>query len=702
MRAAIDVGGTFTDVLLFDECCGALWPVKVPSAPKDLTEAFFCGLEAAFSMAEAKPSQLHFLVHGTTIVTNALLEGQTSRVGLIVTKGFRDLLEIGRQRRPYLYDLMADRLAPLVPRERVKEVCERIGPHGKAIVSLDEKQSLRQIHSLREARIDTLAISLLFSFMNQDHELRLKELALESFPHSFIFLSSQVSPEFREYERTSTTVVSASVAPQVVTYLEKIQEGLNARKFQKSHLIIMHSGGGMLPPEEVVKRPHTMIESGPAAGVIAAGQLSQILGLKKVISFDMGGTTAKASVVLNGRLQYTTDYEVGGEIHQGFFPGENGYPVRFPMVDIAECGAGASSIAWVDRGRHLKVGPRSAGADPGPACYGKGGQQPTVTDSYLELGYLRSDSFLGGKINLKPDLSRQAIQKYLSDPLNMPLKEAAAGVFNTVNANMLRILRLVSVARGLDPKEFSIIAYGGAGPLHATTLAEELGIKQVIIPRFPGFFSALGLLYADMSIDFIQTLMRPLTEENLNAINAALAQLENQAQSWFKRIGALSRSCKIHLSGDMRYLRQNYELKISLPNPPLSRADISLIQKRFHKAHEHAYSHHTSSEPIQVVSLRLKAVKTLPKPNFPPIQQASPKDKVPRLRTQTVWSRIKNSQNCHVQPMKCPVFSRNSLKAGHSLKGPAIIQEKESTTFAGPDWSLYVSRIGDLILSHAI
>ena len=383
MSIAIDTGGTFTDVVLYDEHKRVFMSAKVSSNPDNPEIPFIEGLNKVLEHAHRTLAARNDLIHGTTIVTNALLEGKTAKVGLLVTRGFRDLLEIGRQHRPDLYDFTVDRRPPLVSRDCVREVKERITSEKKILQSLDIDDAENQIRALKKNNIEVLAIVLLFSFLNPKHEKKLAKLAQKVFPKKYIFCSSQVSPEFREYERTSTTVISAAIAPRVVNYLQALEKNLKKEQSNRRILRIMHSGGGTLSPAEAERYPHTLIESGPAAGLIGASHLAKRLNLKKVLAFDMGGTTAKAGMILKGKLQFSQEYEVGGEFHHAGRHRGSGYPIRTPMIDVVECGAGAGSIAWVDRGGHLKVGPQSAGADPGPACYGKGGKNPTVTDVHL-------------------------------------------------------------------------------------------------------------------------------------------------------------------------------------------------------------------------------------------------------------------------------------------------------------------------------
>jgi N-methylhydantoinase A len=695
MRAAIDIGGTFTDVLLFDDNTGGLWSEKLPSTPSNPTGALLSGLFNVLLNAKRDFSEVDLIIHGTTIMANALLAGETARIGLLVTKGFRDLLEIGRQQRPDLYDLMVDRSAPLVPRNRVLEVEERVSADGTVVVPLNEEDAQRQIYLLKEMGIDSLAIVLLFSFKFSDHEEKLGDIARRVIPSKFVFLSSQISPEFREFERASTTAVAAAVAPIVNTYLETLQANLQAEGGgQIKSLLIMHSGGGTLRVKDAMRQPHSLVESGPAAGMIAAARISRYKELDRCIAFDMGGTTAKAGLVLDGQPQHTTDYEIGGEIHHSSTRHGGGYPIRFPMIDLVECGAGAGSIAWIDPGGHLKVGPQSAGADPGPSCYGRGGKLPTVTDAYLVLGYLSPHSFLGGQMELHMEDAVQAIEKYVAEPLILTLEKAALGIVSIINANMLRILRVVSVARGHDPRKFTLITYGGAGPLHACALADELSINQIIVPRFPGMFSALGLLNADMTMDFVKTVMVALSQENLNQLNTILAELQKEAESWFQGIGIQPKEHSLKYSADMRYVHQNYEINLPIPGFPLTIDEILTVKNQFHQAHGMAYGHSSTGEIIQVVNLRLLAIKHLSKPPFLDLMTVA----------KPVNSALIETRNVYFPEGRkpCMIYQRSMLETGHTIIGPAIVREKESTTVVSDGWFMEVDKIGNLVINRML
>jgi N-methylhydantoinase A len=690
MSFAIDTGGTFTDVIFYDEDERVFWSAKISSNPANPENPFFEGLDKVLKSAQKPSNSVDELIHGTTIVTNALLEGKTAKVGLLVTQGFRDLLEIGRQHRPNLYDLTLNKKPPLVSRDCVKEVKERMTSAKKILLHLDMDDAEKQIIALKRNNIEVLAIALLFSFLNPKHEKKLEKLAQKTFPKKYVFCSSQISPEFREYERASTTVISAAVAPRVINYIQALEKNLKQERSDREILRIMHSGGGTLNPDEAERYPHTLIESGPAAGLIGASYLAKRLNLKRVLAFDMGGTTAKAGMILNGTLQFSQEYEVGGEFHHAGRQRGSGYPIRTPMIDVVECGAGAGSIAWIDRGGHLKVGPQSAGADPGPACYGRGGTNPTVTDAHVILGRISADSFLGGEMPLYPQHSRKTITQNIGKPLNMPLKKASQGILSVANTSMLRILRLISVARGHDPRDFILMAYGGAGPLHATELAEKMSIRHVIIPPMAGLFSTLGLLFADTNKNFVKTTMLPLTGRT--ALNRSLFRLTKQADAWFERNNIPLRQRKISFSADLRYFNQNYELNLPIPGQVILKENIPTIRDRFHEMHAKTYGHSAPKEKIQVVNLRLSVTKLNSKPEWPKLNvQKNKSNKVP-FKTRFAYFGDKE--------LECRVYERSKLPPGSKLKGSAIIQEKESTTLVGPSWSFRVDEIGNLHLLH--
>jgi len=688
MRIAIDTGGTFTDVVLYDPVEKIFTTAKISSHPIHPEIPFMEGLKNVLAGARGALTAGDDIVHGTTIVTNALLEGKTARVGLLVTRGFRDLMEIGRQHRPHLYNLMIDRKPPLVSRDGVREVKERVSSEKTILLPLDEKDAEKQIRALKRNGSQVLAIVLLFSFLNPKHENRLEKLAQKYFPKNHIFPSSRLSPEFREFERASTTVVSAAVAPRVIDYIRSLDKCLKKTRSAAETLRIMHSGGGTVPPEEAMRAPHTLIESGPAAGLIGASHLAKKMSLNKVIAFDMGGTTAKAGLILNGALQFSQEYEVGGEFHHAGRQRGSGYPIRAPMIDVVECGAGAGSIAWIDEGGHLKVGPKSAGADPGPACYGKGGEKPTVTDAHVVLGRITADSFLGGAMPLHPRYSREAIMESVGRPLNLSLESAARGILSVANAGMLRIIWLISVARGYDPRDFTLMACGGAGPLHAVELAEKMSIRHVVIPPMAGLFSTLGLLFADTSKDFVKTAMLSLHARAL--LNRHLFRLTRQADTWFEKNHIPIRQRKIDYSADLRYINQNYELILPLPGPIIGKEDLPALSDRFHAMHEKTYGHCAPGEKIQAVNLRVRATKKSPKPDWPKRTGPIPDSKYVLFSKQPVYFTDKKFES--------RIYDRSRIPSDRKLKGPAVIRERESTTLVGPSWSFRVDDLDELHL----
>lgn len=685
MRGAVDIGGTFTDIVLYSEDTHRFWKVKISSDPQHPDKPFLEGILKALREAEAEISQIRSLRHGTTIVTNALLEGQGACTGLAVTEGFRDILEIGRQQRPELYDLTRDRPFPLVRRDYVIEIGERVSAQGEVLNSPDEEEIKERLRTLKNKNIEALAVGFLFSFLHPEHERNVKAAA-EKILDIPVYLSHQISPEFREYERISTTVIAAVVGPRVIQYLRAILDRLKKKGWKRNSLGLMHSGGGTLTPDEAQKHPHTLVESGPAAGLIGSAALARTLELDKVLAFDMGGTTAKAGLIRNGAVEFTQEYEVGGDFHHGGRQRGSGYPIRSPMIDVVECGAGAGSIAWIDQGGHLKVGPRSAGAVPGPACYGKGGEQPTVTDAHLLLGRLSPEGFLGGEMELNRESAQEAVESHLCGTLEMEIEDAASGILDIANVSMLRILRVISVARGYDPRDFVLMAYGGAGPLHAVELAEKLSVNHVVIPCFPGLFSSLGLLYADMSMDFVETVMTDLND--LDCINQALSALKKRAEGWFDKNQPENKDRKMDVTGDLRYLHQNYELNVKLPGFKIKKEDVSRIRDEFDKIHEQSYGHSAPGEPIQAVNIRVRAVITFPKPRLPELEKS---DQAPeasgkrKVRFGEKW-------------IETAVYKRDQLRSGQKIDGPAVIEETESTTLVGPGWCLEADKWGHLHL----
>ncbi|MEK6711934.1 MAG: hydantoinase/oxoprolinase family protein [Nitrospinota bacterium] len=687
----IDIGGTFTDVILMGERGEIAAAHKVDTTPSRLEACFIASLRR---VAEGLPrGAVERILHATTVATNTVLESKGARTALVVTEGFRDILEIARQRRPSLYDLKAEKAKPLIPRRLCFEVRERMAWDGQVVVPLTDGELSRLAAELSPSKAESVVISLLFSFVNPAHERRIKEHLEGALPGRHIVASSDVTPEFREFERTSTAALVGYLKPIFAQYTDKLTFELSNLGESPEKLLIMNSAGGLMSPRSARERPHALIESGPAAGVIAATALAREIREPNAISFDMGGTTAKASLIEGGKYQTTTDYEVGRGMHQSLAVRFTGYPVKIPVIDLTECGAGGGSIASVDAAGILKVGPRSAGAVPGPVCYGRGGEEPTVTDANLVLGRINPSYFVGGESSLDPDRARDAIETKIAKPLRLTVLDAASGIIEVGNAHMVRTLRVISVARGYDPRHFAIIAFGGAGPLHAADLALDLRIPRIIIPEAPGLFSALGLLRADLRADFTATARLPLNAENTGALARLLARIEGEADAWLRHESVPRRSRLLLRNGDMRYPLQNYELNVPLPPGRVNASWISRTREQFHGAHERHYSYCDRSERVQLVTLRVSAIGRTARIQSPRIRAGghSPREA------------IKGERRVHFQEagdfLPSPIYERALLRAGNRLEGPAVVEQADSTILIPPSFLAEVDARGRLLLS---
>jgi N-methylhydantoinase A len=699
-RLGGDTGGTFTDVVLLDEASGDVRIFKLPSTPANPALAFLQGVDRALaSLEESRPGAEAHVAHGTTVATNAIIEGKLARTALLVTRGFRDILEIAYQTRPDLFDLFADKPHPLVPRNLCLEIRERLGPEGEVLEPLDEADVERAVGALVAERIESVAICFLHAYRHPEHERRVGELVRSHCPQVTISLSSDVLPEFREYRRASTTVVNAALLPVVRGYLDEIQAGLAARGLPTT-FHVMQSSGGVLTNAAARDKPVYIVESGPAAGVIAAIHVGQRTGHDDVIALDMGGTTAKASLVQGGRPRVAPEYEVGAgaTAARGLTRGK-GYPIGTPVLDLVEIGAGGGSIAWLDAGGMLRVGPRSAGADPGPACYGRGGIDPTVTDANLVLGRLDADAFLGGEMRLDADAAHRAITR-VAEPLHISVLETAAGIVEIANASMVAAIHLVSTQRGHDPREFALVAFGGAGPLHANALADELRIPLAIIPRSPGLTSALGLLHADVEHDSTLTQIQRFGEIDLSALNMLYAELRERGRAALEREGVTAGAMEFIPSMDVRYVGQSYELRVPVPGGApgqrvrLNATTLDLVLEGFHAEHRRVYGHASPEEPAELVNVRLTAVGRTTKPSPPYLPaQVGPVDAALRTR-----------RSVYFAPggfVDCAVYDRYRLGAGARVPGPAIIEELDSTVCLHPGYVATVDEWGNLHLTMA-
>jgi N-methylhydantoinase A len=685
-RIGIDIGGTFTDVALVDEATGRLGVAKVLTTPADFGQGVIDGITRGLRDNEIDPAAVSLLAHATTVVTNALLEKKGARCGFIATRGFRDILELRRSSRPDLYDLFQNGPGVLVPRRHRFEITERIDAQGAVVTPLAEDELPALIEAIRAAGLQTVAVSFLFSFLNDAHERRVGEVLRAALPNVGVFLSCEVLPEIREFERASTTAVCAYVGPLLAGYLDRLSQATTALGLPALH--VMGSSGGVFDIAEGLRMPAMAVESGPAAGVIAAALAGRQLGRPNLISFDMGGTTAKASVIVNGEVAVTAEYEVGGAANAKRWMHGTGHPIRVPVIDLAEVSAGGGSIAWVDPGGALKVGPHSAGADPGPAAYGAGGLRPTVTDADVVLGWLDRDALLGGALKIDLAAAERALSG-VAEAFGLSVPEIAARIIEVVNSNMAQALRIVSVERGLDPQEFSLIAFGGAGPVHAVSLAEELAIPEVIIPPAPGAFSALGLVASDLKRDYARTLYADLGSVAPERVGEAFSAMETAGAAMLEAATVPPDRRVLLRQADVRYRRQAYELTLTVADGPVTRGSLDALAASFHARHEQTYGHANRAEAVQLVNLRLTAVGKLP--DLTLAQLADPASA--RMRMREVWFPSLGF-------VDAPVHWRNGLVPGTAVAGPAVIEAFDSTTVVLPGWTARIDDAGSIRITR--
>ena len=691
-RLGIDIGGTFTDAILINEETGEINVGKVPSTPADPSIGFLDATDRMLSRHGVAPDEVVYVVHGTTVATNSIIEGNVARTGFVTTDGFRDLLEIQRQIRPAPYDLNFHKPRPLVPRYLCYGIPERIDAQGNVITPLDEEAVQRVAEDLANEQVEAVAVCLLHSYISGDHEQRVGAILRDSLPGVVVSLSSDIAPEFREYYRASTTVINASIRPVVARYLDGIEQRLREIGLQ-AELLVMQSSGGVYTFQSASQRPVYMVESGPAAGVIAAAHLGQVLGRSDVLSFDMGGTTAKASMIQAGTPRVTKDYEVGATAQPGVGASRgSGYPIRTPVIDLVEVGAGGGSIAWVDPGGALRVGPHSAGADPGPVCYQKGGTDPTITDANLVLGRLNADYFLGSEIQLDRAAAESVIQEKCARPLRLDVTAAAHSIVEIANAAMVNALRLVSVQRGFDPREFVLMAFGGAGPLHANRLAEELSVPVTIVPQSPGTTSAMGLLVTDLKHDYSTTMIQNVEGLDFDTVFQVFESMEVQGRASLGQAGKRDAEISCLYQIDMRYVGQSYELGVSVGGPRLDDESLSAMLDQFHAAHDRAYGYRAPSEPVEVVTLRLTAIGRIAKPRSRRLDRFSGDVSAALKATRPVFFRESS------RFVDCPIYDRYQLGAGVVIQGPSIVEENDSTTVVHPGYGARVDEYGNLLL----
>ena len=672
-RVGIDVGGTFTDVVAIRD--GTITVTKVPSTPASPDKGVINGLRSSHKGTDWEADEIGFIAHGTTVATNAVLEREWAETALITTEGFRDVLEIGRQARPDLYDLTAEKPTPVVPRDRRFEVPERIDERGRIERELDEEDVEAVVEWILESGTESVAISLLFAFENDEHERRIADILESSDFDGAISLSSRVLPEIREYERSLTTAFNAGLKPVMDAYIGQLDTQLTELGVPVD-VRIMQSNGGIIGPERARDTPINTLLSGPAAGVQGAAHLAAQSGSQNVITMDMGGTSCDVSLVRGGEPVVSTEVEIGE------------YPIGVPMIEVHTIGAGGGSIAWLDAGGALRVGPRSAGADPGPICYGHGGTQPTVTDAHALLGRIDPGQFLPAGFDPAPNEARSAIATILAEPLGLSVEETAAGILEVANANMERALRVVSVERGHDPREFALVAFGGAGPLHAPTIARSLDIPRVIVPRTAGVLSALGLLISDLVHDFSTSRVRPWAEIDPAAIEATFEQFAEEGRTRLRKEGIDSTSIHIERSLDLRYRGQSFSLQISTPNVFDENA-LDELADRFHDRHRERYGHASPAEPLELVTIRLRARGLVDQPTLRgEMVDGSIADAIRTTRPVMFYGHDHDTD----------VYDRELLPVDGRISGPAIIEGRESTVVVHPDQLATVDGLGTLVI----
>ena len=670
LRVGVDIGGTFTDLVFMDSQGLRAW-TKVSSTADDFAQGIVRGFDALIRETNARSADISEVIHATTVATNAILEGKGALTGLITTAGFRDVLEIRRLRMPRLYDLHWEPPKPLVPRALRREVGERIDTHGNVVRELDEASVHAAIGSLLDAGVSSIAVCLINAYRNPDHEERIGALLHAAAPEVFVSLSSRVLPEIREYERTSTTVINAYIAPVMRSYLNRLHTSFDERRIG-APVYMMQSGGGMMGAAKAAEQPIHVIESGPAAGVMGALSLANAMGSANAITLDMGGTTAKASVIEDGRITRTNDYEVGGGISlSARLQRGAGYALRVPAIDIAEVGAGGGSIAWIDPAGGLRVGPHSAGAEPGPVCYALGGDEPTLTDANVALGYLNPTHFLGGELPIDAGRARSVLEERLAAPLDLGVADSALGIHRIAVSHMSRAVRAVTVERGRSPADFVLFAFGGSGPLHAAEMAQELGVGQVVVPPFPGLFSSLGLLCVDVSQHAVQTVLLPLDSVSEAEIDRQYLGLESRLAGELGGDEDVRRQGAWQRYADLRYAGQSFELTI-----PLAEAQPARMREAFEREHERTYGHKAPDDPVELVNLRVEV--TLPR------EGAHRWGSAAKVRNSAAGPKERTAYfGAAVGEQTVPILARHDLGTD-DRPGPLIVEEYDTTILVPP------------------
>jgi N-methylhydantoinase A len=690
----VDIGGTFTDIVLLASD-GAVATKKVLSTPDDYGRAIATGLRELIAESGVDASAIDGVVHGTTVVTNAIIEKKGAKTALVTTAGFRDILELRRLRIPELYNFFYDKVSPLVPRRWVFEVDERMGPHGDVKRPLDEKSVRAAIERVRKAGIEALAICFLHSYANPRHERRVADMARAALPGVFVTCSADVLPEIREYERTSTTVINAYAGPVVASYLSSLLDKLRTIGVG-APLQIMQSNGGIMRADAILRKPACIVESGPAAGVIGGARSATLSGYPKIITIDMGGTTAKASMVEDGRVAKTSEYEVGAGISlSSQLVKGRGHALKLPVIDVSEIGAGGGSLVRVDKDGRLHVGPRSAGAAPGPVCYDQGGEEPTLTDAHVVLGYINPEFLVGGEMRLNAEKSRHAMAERVAKPLAKGLLEAAYGAHVVAGATMMRAVKAVTTYRGRDPRDFVLFAFGGNGPVLAAEVATQLRMTRVVVPPSPGLFSAFGLLFSKTEHEYAQTLFRAALEVSAGEVEGVFAALQDQARQALAGDGYGPGQMNFVREADLRYSGQAYELTIPAGGCAGGTSMMADLVERFGEEHLRTYGHRADDEPVDLVNLRVVgwAEPSGPK-TIDPAAAIGGHGRGPTGPRRARRAYFGAAPGC----LEIPVIARTDL-SGRPTDGPFVVEEYDATTVVPPGWTAALDASGNVVMT---
>ena len=681
-RVTVDTGGTFSDFVALNEETGKLSIAKLPSTPDNPSRAIIAGIEELIATAGGS-TEIGYFCHGTTVGTNALLEGKGAKTGLLVTEGFRGIYPVGEQARPYgaaIFDVMYDKPAPLIPQSLTGEVKERVDFRGNVLQPLDEAALRKTVRQLAAENVGSVAVCLLFSFLYPAHEARVREIVREEIPECDVSLSYEVLPQIREYYRLSTTVINAYLQPILSHYIAELDRRLERVGVATRQKYIMQSNGGMATFAAAARRAVTTVLSGPAGGVTAGVLAGRMIGLANIITFDMGGTSCDVALVKDGGPLLSSRGQIAGR------------DLALPMLDINTVSAGGGTIATVDRFGMLQVGPASAGAVPGPACYGRGGEMPTITDCNLVLGYLGEDGFLGGRMRLQASKARAAIMSKVSRPLGLDLIDAAEGIVRIIDVKMQEAIKAISTMRGHDLRDFMLFAFGGAGPLHAGRICDELGMAGVIVPLYPGVFSAIGLLMSDVKHGYIRSKLAPLTEVAPEEVNHIFDQMTAQALAELRGDGfAPDRIC-VERALDMRYAGQGYEIAVPCPAEPLRPSDLKELRMGFDQRHQSAFGHMAPEEPVEIVSYRVRGLGLLPSIEMPKFSPTGAALEDARRGSRRV--RFDGAE------LECPIYRRDQIDVGANFAGPAILEQLDCTTVVRPGQNARVDEWKNLIVTQ--